>query len=87
MKIILVNGLEWDDALAFEQQEQDVVVAVEEIMASEGVRTTNTFCGRCEREVWLRDGYSVVRDYRYLVPETASNCYALSCTVVTVQPQ
>ncbi len=86
MKIDIGNGIEWDDALAFDQQEQAVIEAVDLIMQSDSERSTNSYCGRCESEVWQRDGYAVVRDYRYLAPETASNCYALSCTVVTVKP-
>lgn len=83
--IQLTDTLQYDTKKPFESQEQEVQDFINTQMQAPSERTTNTFCGRTEAETWQFDGYAIKRQYNYLAPETAPNCFALASTVITVK--
>jgi hypothetical protein len=82
--IQLNETLAYDESKTFDEQTEEVQAHINEQMKTKSERTTNTYCGRTESEKWNKTTYEVVRNYNYLAPESAKNCFALKNTVITV---
>lgn len=83
--IQLTTELQYDETKTFTEQTEEVQAYINKQMQAESERTTNTFCGRTEKETWNKTTYLIQRVYNYIAPETAKNCFALGSTLITVK--
>lgn len=83
--IQLTDTLNYDETLTFEEQTDEVQEHIRSLMQAEGVKQTNAFCGRTEKETWNQGAFLIELKYNYLAPETAKNCFALKNTTITVK--
>ena len=77
MRIDIGNGLEWDDALAFEQQDDAVQNAVDALMCRmyDAEVPVSAADFRTRDYVWLYDGFRLVLRLRY--PNALTDAAAL----------